>query len=68
LDFVSNSLTVIRNFELDACWIVHQFALSSRGMKDFLLNASQSNIISANKEGLLSLLGITCYSCKMCIL
>ncbi|KAG2117401.1 GWT1-domain-containing protein [Suillus cothurnatus] len=37
--------------------VLHQFALSSRGMKDFLLNTSRSNIISANKEGLLSLLG-----------
>ncbi|KAG2124919.1 GWT1-domain-containing protein [Suillus cothurnatus] len=37
--------------------VLHQFALSSRGMKDFLLNTSWSNIISANKEGLLSLLG-----------
>lgn len=37
--------------------VLHQFALSSGGMKDFLLNASRSNIIFANKEGLLSLLG-----------
>jgi phosphatidylinositol glycan class W len=37
--------------------VLHQFALSSGGMKDFLLNAPRSNIISANKEGLLSLLG-----------
>lgn len=37
--------------------VLHQFALSSGGMKDVLLNASRSNIIFANKEGLLSLLG-----------
>ncbi|KAG1740476.1 GWT1-domain-containing protein [Suillus paluster] len=37
--------------------VLHQFALSSGGMKDFLLNAPRSNIIFANKEGLLSLLG-----------
>ncbi|KAG2146444.1 GWT1-domain-containing protein [Suillus bovinus] len=37
--------------------VLHQFTLSSGGMKDFLLNASRSNIIFANKEGLLSLLG-----------
>lgn len=37
--------------------VLHQFALSSGGMKDFLLNGSRSNIIFANKEGLLSLLG-----------
>ncbi|KAG1803939.1 GWT1-domain-containing protein [Suillus plorans] len=37
--------------------VLHQFALSSGGMKDFLLNASRSNVIFANKEGLISLLG-----------
>ncbi|KAG2138382.1 GWT1-domain-containing protein [Suillus clintonianus] len=37
--------------------VLHQFALSSGGMKDFILNAPRSNIIYANKEGLLSLLG-----------
>ncbi|KAG1859205.1 GWT1-domain-containing protein [Suillus subluteus] len=37
--------------------VLHQFALSSGGMKDILLNASRSNIVFANKEGLLSLLG-----------
>ncbi|KAG0697135.1 GWT1-domain-containing protein [Suillus ampliporus] len=37
--------------------VLHQFALSSGGMKDFLLNAPRNNIIVANKEGLLSLLG-----------
>jgi phosphatidylinositol glycan class W len=37
--------------------VLHQFVLSSGGMRDFLLNASRSNIIFANKEGLLSLLG-----------
>jgi hypothetical protein len=35
-------------------------------MKDFLLNGSRSNIIFANKEGLLSLLGISYHSCRMC--
>ncbi|KAG2058984.1 hypothetical protein BDR06DRAFT_979997 [Suillus hirtellus] len=55
------------------CWVfglkfvMHQLALSSGGMKDFLLNASQSNIIFANKEGLLSLLDITHYSCYVSI-
>ncbi|KAG2119494.1 GWT1-domain-containing protein [Suillus discolor] len=46
------------------CWVfglefvVHQLALSSGRMKDFLLNTSRSNIIIfANKEGLLSLPG-----------
>lgn len=46
---------------MKTCLIVHQFALSSGGLKDFLLNAPRSNIIFANKEGLLSLLGIIHY-------
>ncbi|OJA17265.1 hypothetical protein AZE42_03028 [Rhizopogon vesiculosus] len=37
--------------------VMHQFALSSGGLKDVLLNAPRSNIIFANKEGLLSILG-----------
>ncbi|KAG2130144.1 GWT1-domain-containing protein [Suillus bovinus] len=37
--------------------VLHQFVLSPGEMKDFLLDASRSNIISANKEGLISLPG-----------
>ncbi|KIJ64800.1 hypothetical protein HYDPIDRAFT_111404 [Hydnomerulius pinastri MD-312] len=37
--------------------VLQQFALSSGGLKDFLLDAPRSNIIYANKEGLISLLG-----------
>ena len=36
---------------------VHQFALSFLGLETFLLNAPRSNVIYANKEGLMSLLG-----------
>jgi len=37
--------------------VLHQFALSSMGLETFLLNAPRSNIIYANKEGFISLLG-----------
>ncbi|KAF9224938.1 GWT1-domain-containing protein [Gyrodon lividus] len=37
--------------------VLQQFALSTGGLKDFLLDAPRSNIIYANKEGLISLLG-----------
>ncbi|KAG8216125.1 GWT1-domain-containing protein [Butyriboletus roseoflavus] len=37
--------------------VLHQFALSSLGLEAFLLNAPRSNVIYANKEGLISLLG-----------
>ncbi|KAH0831252.1 GWT1-domain-containing protein [Lanmaoa asiatica] len=40
-------------------WIgaLHQFTLSFVGLENFLLNAPRSNVIYANKEGLVSLLG-----------
>ncbi|KAG6380285.1 GWT1-domain-containing protein [Boletus reticuloceps] len=37
--------------------VLHQFALSFMGLEAFLLKAPRSNIIYANKEGLISLLG-----------
>ncbi|KAG9308307.1 GWT1-domain-containing protein [Chiua virens] len=37
--------------------VLHQLALSFLGLESFLLHAPRSNIISANKEGLISLLG-----------
>ncbi|KAI9567728.1 GWT1-domain-containing protein [Boletus coccyginus] len=37
--------------------VLHQFALSFVGLEAFLLDAPRSNVIYANKEGLVSLLG-----------
>ncbi|KAF8843467.1 GWT1-domain-containing protein [Paxillus ammoniavirescens] len=37
--------------------VLQQFALSTGGLEDFLLDVPRSNIIYANKEGLISLLG-----------
>ncbi|KAF8558649.1 GWT1-domain-containing protein [Imleria badia] len=37
--------------------VLHQFALSFMGLEAFLLNTPRSNVIYANKEGLISLLG-----------
>lgn len=36
---------------------MHQFTLSFAGLETFLLNAPRSNVIYANKEGIISLLG-----------
>ncbi|KAG6336647.1 hypothetical protein ID866_2428 [Astraeus odoratus] len=37
--------------------VLHEFLLSFAGFKNFLLDTPRTNIISANKEGLISLLG-----------
>ncbi|KIK98871.1 hypothetical protein PAXRUDRAFT_133223 [Paxillus rubicundulus Ve08.2h10] len=37
--------------------VLQQFALSTGGLEDFLLNVPRSNVIYANKEGLISFLG-----------
>lgn len=43
--------------ELNYPKIVHQFALSFFGLERYVLNAPRTNIISANKEGIISLMG-----------
>lgn len=37
----------------------HQIALASGGLMDYVMNAPRNNLVSANKEGLISLAGLS---------
>ena len=39
-------------------YLAHQIALSSGGLASYVFNAPRANVISANKEGLVSLVGV----------
>ncbi len=38
--------------------LVHQIALSSGGLMEYVLNTPRVNLMSANKEGIISLTGL----------
>ena len=37
----------------------HQIALASGGLMDYVMNAPRDDLVSANKEGLISLAGLS---------